>query len=186
MLVRSRPGTCRQIVTVVHNRQQIILISTIKDVCKIAFEFLNAFTAIGSCVFLQEVEPKLFAALAQKVEDMEAKLHRLHFVPHGTKVWPVDKCPWSWLRPRGWSGSTEHNVGNMIIMRIPAGSGPSATLEDELLLDGDPEGNRASVIRWGEWTYLSAHVCTVISPIRHIPHFDHYFLGLIPCLNLND
>ena len=131
--------------------------------CEIVFGFLNARTAIGSCVFLQEVEPTLFDAL---VEKMQTQLHRLHFVPHGTKVWPVDKFPWSWLRPREWSIGTEQNVGNVIIVRI--GSGPSDTLEeDELLLDGEPSGNHACVIRCGDFTHLSAHVCTVLSPIRH-------------------
>ena len=135
------------------------------DVCEIVFEFLSARTAVGSCVFLQEVEPKLFQALVEKVQDMKTKIHRLHFVSHGNKVWPVDKFPWSWLRPREWSIGTEQNVGNVIIVHI--GSGPSDTLEGNLPLDGEPSGNHACVIRRGEFTYLSAHVCTVLSPIRH-------------------
>lgn len=138
------------------------------DVCEIVFEFLSARTAVGSCVFLQEVEPKLFEALVEKMQAMKAKIHRMHFVSHGNKVWPVDKFPWSWLRPREWSIGTEQNVGNVIIVRI--GSGPSVgnlLLEGNLLLDGEPSGNHACVIRCGKFTYVSAHICTVIYPIRH-------------------
>jgi hypothetical protein len=142
------------------------------NVCDIVFGILDEKSVVGSCVFLQEVEPLLHAALVERKNETVPRRHHVYCVPHGDSVWPVDECPWSLTSPKGWSGTSTDNVGNAIILNIGYSDHPLIieerySLDEQYSSSGEPEGNIAAVIRWGERMYISAHLCTLWSPWCH-------------------
>lgn len=142
------------------------------EVGDMVFNLLDAKSAVGSCVFLQEVEPDLYDALVKRKDDFVPPRHHVYFVSHGNSVWPIDECPWSLTSPRGWSGLSMGNVGNAIILHIGSGEHPQLieerySLDEHYSPNGEPDGNLLAVIRWGGRTYISAHLCTLWSPWCH-------------------